>query len=104
MASWWSRTPYLERGEVADTAEGLFRDILMLMIIDICNNCSEIRFAPPLNSSMELEVRVEENNTDFACPLYGSKEQEKFRGFPFIPIGESLNNLIDCREGNGNVT
>lgn len=89
VASWWSRTPYLERGEVADTAEGLFRDILMLMIIDICNNCSEIRFAPPLNSSMELEVRVEENNTDFACPLYGSKEQEKFRGFPFIPIVES---------------
>jgi len=36
---------------------------------------------------MGVEIEVQNNNTDFGCPMYGSKEQENFRDYPFIPIG-----------------
>ena len=89
LAKWWRRRPYIELDEkTAKKAEGLFRDILTLIVTEICENCSQIYFEPPLNTSMEVEMSVENNITDFGCPMYGSKEQEKFRGYPFIPIGK----------------
>ena len=69
----------------------------MMIIDDVCNNCSEILFNAPVNGSAALELMVEDNITDFGFPLYGSKEQEKFRGFPFIPIGRYVN---DGSKGN----
>ncbi|XP_066921300.1 uncharacterized protein [Clytia hemisphaerica] len=90
LAKWWRRIPYIEQDEAHEKAEGLFKDILNLIITDICQNCSQILFdMPPANNSKEVEDQVEANQTDFGCPMYGSKEQESFRDFPFIPIVES---------------
>ena len=88
---WWSREPYISNSNLPNrNAQGLFYDIMQLLIKDICRNCSEILFESPSNGSIVVEKAVENDKptTDFGFPLYGSKEQEKFRGFPFIPIGK----------------
>ena len=87
-ATWWKRKPYIEHHTITRQPQGLFKDILELILTEICYNCSEINFELPLNGSFDVESRVEENNTDFAFPIYGLKEQEKFRGNPFIPLGK----------------
>ena len=91
---WWKRTPYIDYDN-DDTnshqAVGLFKEILDLIITDICQNCSVIKFDLPSNSSRDVEDDVEKNMTDLGCPMYGSKEQESFRGFPFIPLGTVFN-------------
>ena len=88
-ASWWARPPYLSNSSKEEPA-GLFRDLLLQVVAECCNNCSQLKFDAPLNGSFELEALIEANSTDFGCPLYGAKDQTYFRGFPFMPVGKFI--------------
>ena len=87
-AAWWTRSPYLANGS-NNQPIGLFKDLLTQVMVDCCDNCSQLSFDSAQNGSLEVEAIIEGNKTvDFGCPLYGSPDQTLFRGFPFMPIGK----------------
>ncbi|XP_065666494.1 uncharacterized protein LOC105846586 isoform X3 [Hydra vulgaris] len=100
LVSWIEQKPYISIDLSSYQVNGLIKDILDLIIKDVCMKCSNIFFERPLINSKDLLMKTQSNTTDFIISKFQRfHEDQRFLPYPFIPIIERTKVAFFMKDG-----